>query len=118
MESNTVSRKNGERIGDRIRKVRESKGMSREELALLMGGDCTEETVRQYEDGVVLMDVDTLFSATRALGVTPNDIAPSDAMEGAASALGDYARLSGKNKRMVDQVISIFLRDQRADGIG
>ena len=118
MESNAINQENRERIGDRIRKVRESKGMTRGELAALMGGDCTEETVRQYEDGAVRMDVDTLFSVTRALGITPNDIAPGDAMASAASGLGDYARLSGKNRRMIDQMIGIFLRDQRTDGIG
>lgn len=116
MESGTVNQKNGKRIGSAIQRVRESKGMTRGELAAILGAD--EDAVTQYEDGTILMDVDTLFAVTMALGVTPNDIAPGSVMESAASGLGDYARLSDKSKRMVDQVITMFLRDQRAEGNG
>ena len=118
MKTNDSGQGNRKRVGAEIRKVREAKGMTRKELAAILGGDCTENTVKRYEDGDIIMDVDVLFAVTAALGVTPNDIAPGEVMAGAASGLGDYARLSGKNKRMVDQMIGIVLRDQRADGIG
>lgn len=116
MESGAVKQQNSKRVGKAIQRVRESKGMTRGELAEILGAD--EEAVTQYEDGSVLMDVDTMFSMTKALGVTPNDIAPGSVMESAASGLGDYARLNDKGKRMVDQVIAMFLRDQRAEGNG
>ena len=37
-------------------------------------------------------------------------------MKDATSALGDYARLNGPNKRMADQMIGLFLRQQRSEG--
>lgn len=116
MDSGVVKQQNGKRVGNAIQRVRESKGMTRGELAEILGAD--EDAIMRYEDGSVLMDVDTMFSMKKALGVTPNDIAPSNVMESAASGLGDYARLNDKGRRMADQVIAMFLRDQRAEGNG
>ena len=62
------------------------------------------------------MGVETFFAFTKALGITPNDLAPTSVMKDATSALGDYARLNGPNKRMADQMIGLFLRQQRSEG--
>lgn len=110
---NGSSQQNQESMGREIRRVRESKGMTREELVERLGEEYTVEAVRQYEDGSIPMGVDVLFAMTRALSITPNDITPNEVMDTAASGLGDYARLNGRNRRMVDQMIGVFLRQQR-----
>ena len=111
------ARKEPELLGLALRSVRESKGMTRAELKQLMKDEsCTEETIRAYEEDGVPMGVETFFAFTKALGITPNDLAPTSVMKDATSALGDYARLNGVNKRMVDQMIGLFLRQQRPEG--
>ncbi len=92
MKTNDSGQGNRKRVGAEIRKVREAKGMTRKELAAILGGDCTENTVKRYEDGDIIMDVDVLFAVTAALGVTPNDIAPGEVMASAASGLGSDDR--------------------------
>ena len=105
-----------ELLGLALRSVRESKGMTRAELKQIMKDEsCTEETIRAYEEDGAPMDVETFFAFTKALGITPNDLAPNSVMKDATSALGDYARLNGVNKRMFDQMIGLFLRQQRPE---
>ena len=115
MDVNLMDQQERRTLGQGLKRVRESQGMTRQELANKANEECTEEVIRQYEDGAIPMDVGTLFSLTKALGITPNDITPSNVMTSAASGLGDYARLSRKNKRMADKVISLFLQHQMAD---
>ena len=118
MDMNVMDQRNREILGAELKRARESLGMTRAELAEKVSGECTEDIIRQYEDGAILMDVDALFSLTKALGITPNDITPSRVMSGAASGLGDYARLNRKNRRMADKMIGVFLQQQRADETG
>ena len=110
MDWKVSARKEPELLGLALRSVRESKGMTRAELKQLMKDEsCTEETIRAYEEDGVPMGVETFFAFTKALGITPNDLAPTSVMK-------DYARLNGVNKRMVDQMIGLFLRQQRPEG--
>lgn len=102
-------------LGGVIRHLRKSRGMTRKELAALIG-NCTEKTISQYENGTRPMEVEMYFSLVEALRVTPNELAPKHLLENAASGLGDYARLSGSNQRMIDQFIGVVLKKQTADG--
>lgn len=115
MDMNTMEQGTRKTLGQALKRVRESQGMTRGELARKVSGECTAEVIRQYEDDTVPIDVTALFSLTRALGITPNDITPAPVMKTAASGLGDYAQLNRKNKRMADRMISVFLQQQRAE---
>ena len=105
-------------LGAKIRTIRESMDMTRDQVAAKMDAPCSAAILRQYEDGTRDMDVDVFFSLTKALGVTPNDLAPSQVMENATSGLGDYARLSGSNRFAIDQMIGVFLKQQRSGNAG
>ena len=105
-------------LGHEIQRVRESKGMTREQLVARMDSPCSETVLRQYENGKLDMNVEVFFDLTKALGVTPNDLAPRNVMENAVSGLGDYARLNGANKDAADQMIGVFLRHQRGEEAG
>ena len=102
-------------VGQEIKRCREIKGMTREELASRMRFPCTKEVLRQYEDGELDMDVEVFFDLTRTLCLTPNDLTPKGVMERSESGLGDYSRLNSRNKRVIDEMMTFFLKSQRHD---
>lgn len=103
-------------LGAEIKRVRESRFMTRDQVLSRMENPCTKAELREYEDGNQCMDVEVFFDLTRALCVTPNDLAPKGVMERSASALGDYSRLNNRNKRITNDLITTFLKMQREDG--
>ena len=103
-------------LGAEIRRVRESRSMTRDEVISRMENPCTKVELKEYEDGNQCMDVEVFFDLTRALCVTPNDLAPKGVMERSASALGDYSRLNNRNKRVTNDLITTFLKQQREEG--
>ena len=102
-------------VGAKIKRVRESRSMTRDQVISRMENPCSMEELRQYEDGNKNMDLEVFFDLTRALCVTPNDITPKDVMERSESGLGDYSRLNSRNKRIVDDMMVSFLKSQRND---
>ena len=102
-------------LGEEIRRCRETRGMTREELTSKMKFPCSKEVLRQYENGELDMDVEVFFDLTRTLCVTPNDLTPKSVMERSASSLGDYSRLSNRNKQVIDEMMTYFLKSQRQD---
>ena len=101
-------------LGAAIKKIREDRFMTREQVISRMELPCSRENLRKYEDGSLRMDVEMFFALTKALCITPNDLAPKTVMDNAASALGDYARLNSRNKKVTDNMIAMFLKSQRA----
>ena len=59
-------------IGSRIRKYRESRGMSQKYLADLIG--VSNSRVSNWEQGINRPDADTLAELCRALRVSPSDL--------------------------------------------
>lgn len=100
-----------ELIGESVRRIRESMGMTPQQLADAVGDNCTGEDITQYENGVRNMDADVFFAVVQALGVTPNDFAPQSMRERAPCLFG-YAKLNGSHRKLVDTVVSSFLRDE------
>ena len=98
-------------LGGIIRERRESMGLTQKQLAAAVGS-CSPKTISQYEKGKCPAEVETYFSLAETLRLTPNDIAPKRLMENAASGMGDYARLTVGNKRIVDQLIIGVLKIQ------
>ena len=99
-----------EPIGRSIRRIRESVGMSRAQLAEGIG--CTDEMIAQYEDGTRPMETTVFFSVAQTLGVTPNDFAPKSMREKAPGLFG-YAKLNGTHREIIDSVVNSFLLDER-----
>ena len=62
-------------VGDLIRKCRENASMTQADLSEKAGFG--EKTLSRLEMGKSNMRIDTFFTLAAALGVTPNDIAPS-----------------------------------------
>lgn len=62
-------------VGSLIRKWRENIGMTQLELSEKAG--LGEKTISRLEIGKSNMRIDTLFTLADALGITPNDMAPS-----------------------------------------
>ena len=62
-------------VGDLIRKCRENASMTQADLSEKAGFG--EKTLSRLEMGKSNMRIDTFFTLADALGVTPNDIAPS-----------------------------------------
>ena len=60
--------------GEKIRALRESRGMSQEQLALLL--DTTKNSISKYENGQMEMKISMLYRLADLFGVTPNDLTP------------------------------------------
>ena len=60
--------------GEKIRALREAKGMSQERLAELIG--VSKSSIHRYESGMVEMKMLILFQIAVALGVSPEKLAP------------------------------------------
>lgn len=100
-----------EMLGHEIQRIRESMGMTTEQLATVMGNGCTDEIISQYENGTLPMETDTFFALVDALGITPNDLAPQKMREKAPCLFG-YAKLNGNHRKTIDSVVTSFLRDE------
>ena len=60
--------------GEKIRALRESRGMSQEQLAALL--DTTKNSISKYENGQMEMKISMLYKISDIFGVTPNDLTP------------------------------------------
>ena len=62
-------------IGERIRALRESNGMSQEQLAELVG--VSKNSISKYENGQTEMKIGVYNRLVEIFGVTPNDLSPN-----------------------------------------
>lgn len=115
MRRSGKSVKMDEPIGNSIRRVRESVGMTREQLADGIG--CTDEMISQYEDGIRPLETTVFFSIVQTLGVTPNDFAPKSMREKAPGLFG-YAKLNTMHRNVIDNVVTAFLREESRTASG
>ena len=99
-------------VGPELRKLRETSGMTQEELAQKMGPSYTAELVAQYEDGgVVPMEIWPIFDMIRVLGGSMNDLDP-DRILGKRLADNGYADLSEESRAFVDQIVDTLAQGQ------
>lgn len=61
--------------GEKIRALRESKGMSQEQLAALLG--VNKNSISRYENGQMEMGINVLYSLSDIFNVAPNTLSPS-----------------------------------------
>ena len=65
-------------IGDRLKKIREKKGMSQRELAARMWGrSASRNSIYQIEQGCTGLTLKLLFSISMALEIEPKRLLPS-----------------------------------------
>ena len=67
-----MGRFNKEEFGNRIKEIRKSKGLSTENLAMMINK--SQSIVSRYESGAVLPDAETITILCDALGITENDL--------------------------------------------
>ena len=90
-------------LGRELRRIRESQGMTRAEVASSMLVPCSEELVAQYEDGSVPMEIAPVFDMTRVLHVHLEELLPQKLM---AQHLADgYLELDEESRYMLDRIV-------------
>ena len=67
-----MGRFNKEEFGNRIREARKNKGLSTENLAMVLKK--TQSTITRYEKGEILPDAETISLICDELGITENDL--------------------------------------------
>ncbi len=91
------------KIGSKLRQLREAKNMTIEQLAEL--GQCHVEQLRQIEEGALVSSLTPLLEISRALGVRLGTLMDDDPIEGPVvfdSAQAPAAiRFSGKDPEAV-----------------
>ena len=67
-----MGRFNKEEFGNRIKEIRKSKGLSTENLAMMINK--SQSIISRYESGTVLPDAETITILCDALGISENDL--------------------------------------------
>lgn len=101
--------------GAKLRSLREQAGMTPEEMAAKMGEPYTAETVTQYEEGSVPMEISPFFAMIGVLKANIEELDPAW-LKAKLSIDNGYAYLSRDNRMAVDKFIGHLLADQRAGG--
>ena len=76
--------------GEKIRALRESKGMSQEQLAALLG--VNKNSISRYENGQMEMGISVLYCLSDIFNVAPNILSPSRFCKKADSSRFDELR--------------------------
>ena len=100
-------------VAAELRRLRESTGMTRAEMAGKMGGSYTEELVAQYEDGgSVPMEIWPVFDMVKVLHARMNDLDPLRLLTNLYANNG-YADLNDESRQVADRIIGALLVEQR-----
>ena len=100
-------------VAAELRRLRESTGMTRAEMAGKMGGSYTEELVAQYEDGgSVSMEIWPVFDMVKVLHARMNDLDPLRLLTNLYANNG-YADLNDESRQVADRIIGALLVEQR-----
>lgn len=101
-----------QRIGCRIREVREAAGITQQEMADRL---CiAAATMSRFESGAITPKTATLVAMGKALGVSPSVFLESKELAGVpdgdeASLLDQYRKLAPQYRRVVRSLISAML---------
>ena len=111
-------------VGDRIRKARREKGLTQEDLGMLLG--LQKSAIAKYENGrIVNIKHNTLIKIVEILGIPLNELicnAPEKEMENIQerviqdiellSVLKEYYKLSVENRKLVRSIILNLEKDR------
>lgn len=106
------------KIGDRIKKIREEKGILQLELAEII--KCSKQTLYKYENNIITnIPSDKIELISKALNCSPgylmgwDDSISSDFGKKDAGLLIKYSQLSDHNKNIVSTLIDSLLDGQK-----
>ena len=100
------------RMGEKIAGFRRAKGMTQEQLAEMVGGNCTNKKVSSWETAAHEISAFDLYRVTNVLGISPDML--MDVKPEAAAYNPEYGMLSAESKKSVDAVIRRFAEVEMA----
>lgn len=112
----------GERLSRKIKKLRQEKNLTQNQLGKDISADA--RTISNYENGVYVPSLETIIKLAEALGVSTDYLLLDDAKERAAGAIRDLnllklfeqvTTLPAENKNIVTKLIESFVVKQRLD---
>ena len=101
-------------MAEKIKHLRESRGLTRVELAAALGTPFTEEMVAEYETGDVSMEATRVLSMMKALDASGESVNPKRLMADRLIRNG-YGKLSEERRRVVDLLASALMEDQERE---
>ena len=100
-------------IGNRLRVLREKRGLSQKKLAEMMGERYNRKLIAQYESGGDHMRMGTLFTACEALGVSLNALVPARLLSDADELLAAFYELTPENRYAAVHYVNYLLIEQK-----
>ena len=100
--------------GEKIRALRESRGMSQEQFAELLG--VSKNSIQRYELGTVEMGLTTFFKLAELAKCSPNEISPKrftpicDMDDETEEIISMICRLKNRSKKIAFPVIKELIR--------
>lgn len=102
-------------VGDKIRNHRKLRKLTQEQFAETVGEPFSAKVLSRYENGKTEMGISTYFEIAKALGVSPNDLAPHELLpcSTAFEKPNRYSELDEDNKQIINTMIAMLLQKQR-----
>ena len=101
-----------EYIGQRLRELREERGLSQEALAELMGKNYSRKLIWLYETGGDHMRIGTLFTICRVLDVTLDQLLPERLLMDTDEFMKVFDALTEENRAKVREYGELMLKSQ------
>jgi len=101
-----------EYIGQRLRELREERGLSQEALAELMGKNYSRKLIWLYETGGDHMRIGTLFTICRVLDVTLDQLLPERLLMDTDEFMKVFDALTEENRAKVREYGELLLKSQ------
>ena len=92
-------------VGERIRKARLSLGWTQKQLGDRTNDPHIARMLTLFENGGDHMRMLQFFKITKAVGLTPNDVAPSDMFTPSESIIDDFLEMSIEHQDMIRRLI-------------
>ena len=100
------------RLGERLRKLREERGLSQEALAELMGKNYSRKLIWLYETGGDHMRIGTLFTICKVLDVTLDQLLPERLLMDTDEFMKVFDALTEENRAKVREYGELLLKSQ------
>lgn len=92
-------------VGERIRKARLPLGWTQKQLGDRTNDPHIARMLTLFENGGDHMRMLQFFKITKAVGLTPNDVAPSDMFAPGESIIDDFLEMSIEHQDMIRRLI-------------
>ena len=92
-------------VGNRLRKARLALGLTQKQVAERMEDPRIARMLTLYENGGDHMRMLPFFRLTKAVGLTPNDVAPSDMFARGESIIDNFLDLTLEHQDLVRSLI-------------